>query len=67
MHFPFLHARRLGVALLLGGGLLAGTAGLTVCGSNDDTSITIYSGRSESLVGPIFEAFTAETLSLIHI
>ena len=61
MHFPFPHARRLGVALLLGAGLLAGTAGLTGCGSDDDTSITIYSGRSESLVGPIFEAFTAET------
>ena len=46
MHFPFPHARRLGVALLLGAGLLAGTAGLTGCGSDDDTSITIYSGRS---------------------
>ena len=61
MHFPFLHPRRLGVALLLGGGLLAGTAGLTSCGSDNEASITIYSGRSESLVGPIFEAFTAET------
>ena len=61
MHFPFPHARPLSVALLLGAGLLAGAAGLTGCGSDDDTSITIYSGRSESLVGPIFEAFTAET------
>ena len=61
MHFPFPHARPLGVGLLLGAGLLAGTAGLTGCGSDDDKPITIYSGRSESLVGPIFEAFTAET------
>ena len=46
MHFPSPLARPLGVGLLLGAGLLAGTAGLTGCGSDDDTSITIYSGRS---------------------
>ena len=61
MHFPFPPARPLGVGLLFGAGLLAGAAGLTGCGSDDDKPITIYSGRSESLVGPIFEAFTAET------
>tara|TARA_B100000929_G_scaffold5480_1_gene4597 strand:+ start:532 stop:1575 length:1044 start_codon:yes stop_codon:yes gene_type:complete len=61
MCFPSTHARRLGVHLLLSVSLLAGAAGLTGCGSDDDKSITIYSGRSESLVGPIFEAFTAQT------
>ena len=34
---------------------------LTACGSDDPESLTVYSGRSEKLVGPIFEAFTADT------
>ena len=36
------------------------TASATACGGDPD-SLTVYSGRSEKLIGPIFEAFTAET------
>jgi iron(III) transport system substrate-binding protein len=44
---------------LLSVGLIAG---LTSCGSDDsDRSITVYSGRSEKLVGPIFETFETAT------
>lgn len=31
------------------------------CGSSDDATVTIYSGRTENLIGPILEDFTAET------
>ena len=61
MHSPSTHARRLGAGVLLVSGLLIGGTGLTACGSDGEHSITIYSGRSEKLVGPIFEAFSAET------
>ena len=61
MHSPSTHARRLCAGVLLVSGLLVGAAGLTACGSDGEQSITIYSGRSEKLVGPIFEAFSAET------
>ena len=44
-------------AILLVLGLSAST---TACGS-DSGPLTVYSGRSEKLIGPILEAFTADT------
>ncbi len=44
-------------AILLALGLSAST---TACGG-DPESLTVYSGRSEKLIGPILEAFTADT------
>ena len=45
-------------AILLVLGLGAST---TACGGSDPGSLTVYSGRSEKLIGPILEAFTADT------
>lgn len=56
MNFParlLTHAKLLGLALLL-------TLALAACGGSNDT-LTVYSGRSETLVAPIIEQFTAET------
>ncbi len=47
--------RLLLVAALVVGALVA------ACGDDDARSVTIYSGRSEELVGPILERFTEET------
>lgn len=53
------HLRR----LLLACALLAVTAGLAACGSSDssdESSLTIYSGRNEALIGPLFDRFERE-------
>jgi len=59
MHAPSIPARlaRAAATVLL---LIGVTATATACGDDPD-SLTVYSGRSEKLVGPIFEAFTTET------
>lgn len=52
------HRRRLSAfGLALG---MVTALGLTGCSSDSD-ALTIYSGRTENLVGPIFESFTEET------
>jgi iron(III) transport system substrate-binding protein len=40
--------------------VLAATA-MSSCGGGNDDSLTIYSGRSETLVGPLLERFAKET------
>ncbi|HLT11990.1 MAG TPA: iron ABC transporter substrate-binding protein, partial [Micromonosporaceae bacterium] len=51
------------LALTLGSLLLA-SFGLAACGSEDepgDKRLTVYSGRSENLVGPILQEFQEES------
>ena len=49
---------KLGAALLLALGLLAGS--LAACGGEDDT-LVVYSGRNKNLVGPIIDRFIRES------
>jgi iron(III) transport system substrate-binding protein len=49
-----------GGALVFGAiGLLA--VGLTACGGGEDGTVTVYSGRDEELVGPLFDRYEDET------
>lgn len=50
--------RRVGVVLSLGLALVAAVAG---CSAAPPASVTIYSGRTEDLVGPLIERFEAAT------
>ena len=42
-------------------GLLALAFGISSCGSEEDGSITVYSGREEELVAPLFERYEEQT------
>ena len=51
--------RRLATPLILLAALLAAT--LAVACGDDDESITVYSGRSQELIGPILDRFAADS------
>ncbi|MDG2428133.1 MAG: extracellular solute-binding protein [Acidimicrobiales bacterium] len=57
MYLPKRRSNRLSALLIT----LALVGSSTACGSNNEQSLTIYSGRSEKLVGPIFESFSTAT------
>jgi iron(III) transport system substrate-binding protein len=46
---------------LLGLLVLAAAALAVACGGDDDRQVTVYSGRSEELIGPLLERFSEET------
>src|SRR5690606_26324651 len=53
--------RRKPLVLLAGLALAIGAAVLAGCSDDDGESVTIYSGRTEDLIGPILERFEDET------
>ena len=52
-------ARLRGAAALLGAALLALAA--AACGGGDEESLTVYSGRSAELIGPLLERFSEQS------
>ena len=61
-HGSGLHEGTRAALVLLGAALLGAAALLaTSCGSGEEQSLTIYSGRSQELIGPLLDRFAEET------